>query len=68
MAHPNSQIDDQDMRNGNGDPSLGLVPVVPRIEEPEDPTLALQATDPSFPKDTATQFGARIFIHAHQYH
>ena len=68
MAHPQSQIDDQDMRNGNGDPSLGLVPVVPRIEEPEDPTLALQATDPSFPIDTAAQSGTRIFIHAPQYH
>ena len=56
------------MKNGNGDLSLGLVPAVPRIEEPEDPTLALQATDPSFPIDTATHSGARIFIHAPQYH
>ena len=64
MASPRFQIDDQDMRNGNGDPSLGLVPAVPRIEEPEDQHLALQATDPSFPIDTAAQSGARIFIHA----
>ena len=64
MAHQNSQIDDQNMRNGNADPSLGLVPAVPRVEEPEEPTLALQATDPSFPIDMATQSGARIFIHA----
>ena len=68
MASPRSQNDDQVMRNGNGDPSLGLVPAVPRIEEPDDPTLALQATDPSFPIDTAAQSSARIFIHAPQYH
>ena len=53
MAHPNSQIDDQDMRNGNRDPSLGLVLAVPRVEEPDDATLVLQATDPSFPLDIA---------------
>ena len=68
MENPQSQIDDQDMRNGNGDPSLGLVHAVPKIEELEDPPLALQATDPSFPIDTAAQSGARIFIHAPQYH
>ena len=56
------------MRNGNGDPSLGLVLAIPRVEEPDDPTLALQATDPSFLIDTAAQSGARIFIHAPQYH
>ena len=68
MASPRSQIDDQDMRNGNGDPSLGLIPTVPRIEEPDEQHLALQPTDPSFPIDTAAQSGARIFIHAPQYH
>ena len=68
MAHQIPQIDDQDMRNGNGDPSQELVPLVPRVEEPEDQAVALQATDLSFPADAVAQSGARIFVHAPQYH
>ena len=30
--------------------------------------MALQATDLSFPEDTVAQSGARIFVHAPQYH
>ena len=40
------------MRNSNGDPSEALVPVVPRVEEPEEQIVALQAIDLSFPEDT----------------
>ena len=56
------------MRNGNGDPSQALVPMVPRVEEPEEQTMALQAANLSFPEDTVAQSGARIFVHAPQYH
>ena len=56
------------MRNGNGDPSQALVPVVPRVEEPEEQIVALQAADLSFPEDTIAQSGARIFVHAPKYH
>ena len=68
MADPTYQYDDEAMRNGNGDPSQALVPVVPGVEEPEEQTVALQATDLSFPEDTVAQSDARIFVHAPQYH
>ena len=68
MADQTYQYDDEAMRIGNGDPSQALVPVVPRVEEPEEQTVALQATDLSFPKETVARSGARIFVHAPQYH
>ena len=40
----------------------------PRVEEPEEQIVALQAADLSFPEDTVAQLGARIFVHAPQYH
>ena len=67
MADQTFQYDDEAMRNGNGDPSQELVLVVPRVEEPEEQTVALQAADLSFPEDTIAQPGARIFVHAPQY-
>ena len=39
------------MRNSNGDLSLALVPMVPRVEEPEEQYVALQVIELSFPKD-----------------
>ncbi len=68
MADQTFQYDDATMRNGNGDPSQALVPVVPTVEEPGEQTGALQAADLSFPIDTVAQSGARIFVHAPQYH
>ena len=68
MADQTFQYDDEAMRNGNGDPSQALVPMVPRVEEPKEQTVALQAADLSFPEDTIAQSGARIFVHAPQYH
>ena len=64
MADQTFQYDDEAMRNDNGDPSQVLVPVGPRVEEPEEHTVALQAADLSFPEDTIAQAGARIFVHA----
>ena len=64
MADQTYQYDDEAIRNGNGDPSQTLVPVVPRVEEPEEQTVALQATNLSFPEDTVAQSGACIFVHA----
>ena len=52
MVDQTFQYDDEAMRNGNGDPSQALVPVVPRVEEPEEQTMALQAANLSFPEDT----------------
>ena len=40
------------MRNGNGNLSQALVPVVLRVEEPEEQIVALQAADLSFLEDT----------------
>ena len=68
MADQTYRYDDEAMRNGNGDPSQVLVLVVPRVEEPEEQTVALQAIDLSFPKDMVAQTGACIFVHAPQYH
>ena len=68
MANQTFQYDDKAMRNGNGDPPQALVLVVPRAEEPEEQTIALQAADLSFPEDTVAQSCARIFVHAPQYH
>ena len=51
MADQTFHYDDKAMRNGNGDPSIALVPVVPRVEEPEEQSLALQATELSFLED-----------------
>ena len=45
------QYDDEAMRNGNGDPSQALVPMVPSIKEPEEQTVVLQAANLSFPED-----------------
>ena len=42
--------------------------MVPRVEELEEQTVALQAIDLSFPEDMVAQLGARIFVHAPQYH
>ena len=61
-------IDDEAMRNSNGDPSLALVLVVPRVEELEKQTVALQAANLTFPEDMVAQFGACIFVRAPQYH
>ena len=36
MADQTYQYDDEAMRNGNGDPSQVLVPVVSRVEELEE--------------------------------
>ena len=66
MADQTFQYDDEAMRNGNEDPSQALVPVVPRVEEPEEQTVALQAENLSFPKNTSAQSGAHIFVHAPQ--
>ena len=68
MADQTFQYDDVAMRNGNGDTSQALVPVVPKVEEPEEQTVALQAANVSFPEDTVAQVGACIFVHAPQYH
>ena len=68
MANQAFQYDDQAIRNGNGDLSQALVPMVPRFEEPEDQTVALQAAKLSFPEDTVAQPSARIFVHPPQYH
>ena len=68
MTDQTCEYDDEAMRNGNGDPSQALVPVVPRVEEPKEQTVALQAADLSFLEDTIAQSGARIFVHAPQYH
>ena len=68
MADQTFQYDDEAMRNGNGDQTQALVPVVPRVEEPEEQTVALQVADLSFPVDTVAQSGARIFVHMPQYH
>ena len=46
------QYNDEAMRNGNGDQTQALVPVVPTVEEPEEQTVALQVVDLSFPIDT----------------
>ena len=62
------QYDDEAMRNGNGDPSQALVLVVPIVKEPEEQTVAPQAANLLFPEDTVAQSGARIFVHAPQYH
>ena len=48
MADQTLQYDDEAMRNGNGDPSLVLLPVVLRVEEPKEQFVALQATKLSF--------------------
>ena len=42
--------------------------MVPRVEEQEEQSVALQAADLSFPEDMVAQPGALIFIHAPQYH
>ena len=68
MADQMYQYDDEAMRNGNEDPSQALAPVVPRVEEPEEQTMTLQAADLSFPEDTVARSGARIFVYAPQYH
>ena len=68
MADQTFQYDDEAMRNGNGDQTQALIPVVPTVEEPEEQTVALQAAALSFPEDTVAQSGARIFVHAPQYH
>ena len=68
MADHTYQYDDEAMRNGNGDLSQALVSVVPRVEEPKEQSVALQATELSFPEDTVAQSGACIFVHAPQYH
>ena len=52
MADQSFQYNDEAMRNSNGDPSLVLVLVVPKVEEPEDQTVARQATELSFLEDT----------------
>ena len=65
MVDQTPLYDNQDMRNGNGDPSQALVPVVPKIDEPEELSMALQATDLSFLQDIMTQSSARIFVYAH---
>ena len=67
MANQTYQYDDEAIRNGNGDPSQELVPVVPRVKELEEQTVALQAVDLSFLEDTIAQSGARIFVHALHY-
>ena len=64
MADQTFQYDDEAMRNGNGDPSQALVLVVPRVEELEGQTVALQARNLSFIEDMIAQAGARIFVHA----
>ena len=64
MADQIFQYDDQAMRNNNGDPSQTLVPVVPRVEEPEDQTVAHQAAKLPFPEGAVPQSGAHIFVHA----
>ena len=68
MADQTFQYDDEAMRTGNGDQTQALIPVVPTVEEPEEQTVALQAAALSFPEDTVAQSGARIFVHAPQYH
>ena len=68
MPDQTFQYDDEAMRNGNEDPSQALVPVVPTMKEPKEQTVALQVADLSFPVDTVAQSGARIFVHAPQYH
>ena len=52
MADQTFQYDDEAMRNGNGDQTQALVPVVPTVEEPEEQTVALQVADLSFPVNT----------------
>ena len=68
MADQNYKYDGEAMRNSNGDSSQALVPMVPRVEKPEEQFVALQAVDLSFPEDAVAQIGARIFVHAPQYH
>ena len=68
MADQTFQYDDEAMRNNNGYQTQALVLVVPTVEEPEEQTVALQAADLSFPIDTVALSGARIFVHAPQYH
>ena len=68
MGDQTYKYDDEAMRNGNGDPSQALVPVIPRVEELEEQSVALQAVDLPFSEDTVAQFDARIFVHAPQYH
>ena len=41
MADQTFQYDDEAMRNGNGDQTQALVPVVPTVEEPEEQTVTL---------------------------
>ena len=45
MADQTFEYDDEVMKNSNGDPSQVLVPVVPRVEEVEEQTVALQAVE-----------------------
>ena len=68
MADQTHQHDDEAMRDGNGDPFQELVPVIHKVEEPEEQIVALQAADLSFLQDVVAQSGARIFVHAPQYH
>ena len=56
------------MRNINGDSSLAFILMVPKIEEPEEQFVALQATKLSFLEDAVAQSSAHIFVHAPQYH
>ena len=42
--------------------------MVPRVKEPKEQSVVLQATDLPLPEDTVAQSGARIFVHAPQYH
>lgn len=48
MVHQTPLDGNQDMRNDNGDLSQALVLVIPKMEEPEELSRALQATDLSF--------------------
>ena len=42
--------------------------MAPRVKEPKDQTVALQATELSFPEDVVAQSSAHNFVHAPQYH
>lgn len=68
MAGETPFYGDQDMRNGNGEESSALVPIVPRVEELEE-----QFCDPTryklvFPPRSDSQFGAYIFAYMSLYH
>ena len=60
--------DDQDMRNGTGDPSHTLVLAIPGVEKPEEQIVALQAVELSFLQNMVAQSSVPIFVHVPQYH